>query len=263
MERWTIPKLSLGCIFFCFLWNVSLLAILLFFLPTFLWSHPKLHLHPELTVDWAFPCPINPPFSTPISTQRRAPCISYEDREIFLKAISPSPLGAACPAVFPCCAPPRLFASLLTLGGLQGIAAFPLISRTSKRYQHHFCCRLCLCDRLWTIWMSLHLAAIKAPRCRAPHLRLSAPHRAELASPQRPVLPHKHQTTSQNPISTSPEHLAAEEMLLSNLRVGVCSVIESLPNKLQQLTWIILKEQTQTVFGVMYQRKVTDRRKNA
>lgn len=80
MERWTAPKLSLGCIFFCFLWNVSLSAILLFFLPTFLWSHPKLHLHPELTVDWAFPCTTNPPFYTPISTQRRAPCISYEEK---------------------------------------------------------------------------------------------------------------------------------------------------------------------------------------
>lgn len=153
----------------------------------------------------------------------------------------------------------HLLTSLFTLGGWQGIAVFPLISSTSKRYQHYFCCQLCLCDRLWTIWMYLHLAAIKAPRFRTPHLGLSTPHGAELASPQRPVLLHKHQTTSQNPFSTSLEPQAGEEMLLSNLRVGMCSVIESLSNKLQQLTQIILKEQTQTVFGVMHQRKVTDR----
>lgn len=213
-----------------------------------------------------FPALSTPPFSTPIYTQRKVPCVSYEDRETFLKAISPSQLGAAWPAVFSCCAPPHLFASLLTLGGLQGIAVFPLISSTSKRYQHYFCCQLCLCDRLWTIWMSLHLAAIKAPRFRTPHLGLSTPHGAELASPRRSALLHEHQTTSQNPIttsqnpiSTSLEHQAGEEMLWSNLRVGMCSVIESLPNKLQQRTQIILKEQTRTVFGVMYQRKVTDR----
>lgn len=145
-------------------------------------------------------------------------------------------------------------------GGLQGIAVFPLISSTSKRSQHYFCCQLCLCDRLWTIWMSLQLAAIKAPQFRTPPSQtvnsswsracLSRETSAATEIPNHLPKPHPH--LSRTPGSRGDASEQSEGWY-------VLSQIESLPNKLQQLTRIILKEQTQTVFRVMYQRKVTDR----
>lgn len=217
MERKTASKLSLECIFLCFLCNVSLSAILLF--------QPFRGVIPLCTYTQSWLCSehslhCQSPFFYPNLYSKSSVHLIRRQRN-FPESHFSLPTQCCLTAAFSCPAPPHLFESLLTLGGgLQGVAVFPLISSTSKRSQHYFCCQLCLCDRLWTIWMSLHLAAIKAPQFRTPHLGLPAPHRAELASPQRPELAHKHQTTSQNPISTSPEQQAAEEMLLSNLRVG-------------------------------------------
>lgn len=130
----------------------------------------------------------------------------------------------------------HLLASLFTLGGCKELLFFLWLAvpvRGTSTISAVSSVSVTGCE---PSGMYLHLVVIKAPRFRTPHLRLSTPHGAELASPQRSVLLHKHQTTSQNPISTLPEHQAGEEMLLSNLRVGMCSVIESLSNKLQQLT---------------------------
>lgn len=216
MERKTASKLSLECIFLCFLCSFPFSHSPL---SAFQGSHPTLRLHPELTVQWAFPA-LSIPLFLPQFILKEL-CASHKKTEklSWKPFLPPNSVLPDCCFFLPCTTT-FVWISAYTGGGLQGVAVFPLISSTSKRSQHYFCCQLCLCDRLWTIWMSLHLAAIKAPQFRTPHLGLPAPHRAELASPQRPELAHKHQTTSQNPISTSPEQQAAEEMLLSNLRVG-------------------------------------------